>query len=129
MTKFVLRLALSIGALSLLLVIGMRQLNSQPGDPARGADLYDGGRLACTACHDASSAPPLRGIASRIAQLRLPAVDDANENVTLYLAESIIDPDRYVVPGYPAHNMPRYTVGFTLNWQDLSDLVAYLMTL
>ncbi len=124
-----LRLALSIGALSLLLVIGMRQLNGQPGDPARGAELYDGGRLACTACHDGLSAPPLHGIGSRIAQLRLSAIDAPNENVTLYLAQSIIDPDRYVVPGYPAHNMPRYTVGFTLNWQDLNDLVAYLMTL
>ena len=126
------RLALLLWGVSLVTLGIACSVDGQPGDPGHGAALYYGGRLACTECHEvgALSVPPLAGISSRIIDERLAAPENAGQSVALYLAESIIDPNRYLVPGYLGNNMPHYVVGgtFGLSWQDLRDLVAYLMT-
>ena len=133
MIRLILRLALIFFALSLVALILVRSVDGQHGDPTRGAALYYGGRLACTACHGsgALSVPPLVGIASRVAAERLSAPENSGATIALYLAQSIIDPNRYLVSGYLGNNMPHYAVGgtFGLSWQDLNDLVAYLMAL
>jgi len=133
MTRLILRLALTCFALTLVALLIARSVDGQSGDPAKGADLYYGGRLACTECHNvgALSVPPLAGIASRVVDERLSDPQNTGESVALYLAESIIDPNRYVVPGYLGNNMPHYAIGgaFGLSMSDLNNLVAYLMTL
>ncbi len=133
MIRLILRLALLLWIVSLAALLIARSLDGQHGDPSRGSALYNGGRLACTACHGFGvlSVPSLIGIASRIDGARLADTDGSSKTVALYLAQSIIDPNAYLVPGYPANNMPHYAVGgtFGLSWQELNDLVAYLMTL
>jgi hypothetical protein len=131
--RLMLRLALLLWIVSLAVLLIARSVDGKRGDPSRGSALYNGGRLACTACHGFGvlSVPPLVGIASRIAVERLAQPGMDGETVALYLAQSILDPNRYLVPGFPANNMPHYAVGgtFGLSWQELNDLVAYLMTL
>jgi hypothetical protein len=133
MIRLILRLTLTCFILSLLALLITRSIDGQPGDPDKGAELYYGGRLACTECHNvgALSVPPLIGIASRVESERLNDPANAGESVALYLAESIIDPNRYVVPGYLGGDMPHYAVGgsFGLTISDLNNLVAFLMTL
>jgi hypothetical protein len=128
-----LRLALVLWIVSLAALLIARSVDGQRGDPSRGSALYNGGRLACTACHDFGvlSVPSLAGIAERVAGERLAQPEMGGETIALYLAQSVLDPNRYLVPGFPANNMPHYAVGgtFGLSWQELNDLVAYLMTL
>lgn len=72
----------------------------------------------CGECHDGAAAPAFKGVASR-ARTRVPGL-----SARQYLAESIDSPGRYLVPGY-LDLMPRLRMGH----QDLSDVLAYLMTL
>ena len=133
MTRLILRLALLLWIVSLAALLIARSVDGQHGNPSRGLALYDGGRLACTACHGFGvlSVPPLAGIARRVVDERLPQLESGGTTVALYLAQSIIDPNRYLVPGFPANNMPHYAIGgtFGLSWQELNDLVAYLLIL
>ena len=133
MIRLLLRLALLLWVVSLVGLLIVRSVDGQHGDPSRGSALYNNGRLACTACHGFGvlSVPQLTGIARRIPAERLTQAGMGDETVALYLAQSILDPNRYLVPGFPANNMPHYAIGgtFGLSWQELNDLVAYLMTL
>jgi hypothetical protein len=101
------------------------------GDVKRGEALYKGiGQppLPCTVCHfNRAVAPPLHAISRRVAEQRLPALGRETETVMVYLAESILDPSRYITPPY-TDAMPR-GFGNMLSLQDTQDLVAYLMTL
>lgn len=92
------------------------------GDPANGAALF--ASLGCGACHavdtDAAGAgPSLMGVASRAGE-RVEGLS-AEE----YLHQSLVDPHAYVVEGF-ADVMPPFD---TLAEGEVSDLVAYLMTL
>jgi NitT/TauT family transport system substrate-binding protein len=92
------------------------------GDPAKGEALFNSN--ACSACHNvtedvAGAGPALVGIASRAGS----RVDGLSAED--YLHQSIVDPNAYVVEGFSGI-MPPFS---TLPDSDVSDLIAYLMTL
>lgn len=96
------------------------------GDPVRGKTVFDGAG-ACIACHQIDSdltvvGPSLQTIANRAGDAR-PGL-----SAELYLRESIIDPNLYLVPGFQQGLMP-ITFELTLSDQDVDDLVAYMLTL
>lgn len=94
------------------------------GDAARGEQIF----LAqpCHACHvDLSVGPVLSGdpaLAVRAATRR------SGYSAELYLYESVVDPNAYVVSGFQKDIMPN-EFGSTLTDQQLADLIAYLMTM
>ncbi len=100
-------------------------------DPVAGEKLYReaslGTNASCKICHSLDPrenlvGPSFAGIATRAAE-RVPGMS-AEE----YLRQSIIDPDSYVVEGYPSGLMvPNFEN--TLTTAQIDDLVAFLMTL
>jgi len=88
-----------------------------PGDPEKGRELFFS-YAACFACHIVDGkggqvGPDLSAIAA------VSALD--------YIAESIIDPNKVLVGGYPPIMPTGY--GETLKARDFNDLVSHLMTL
>ncbi len=101
------------------------------GDPEMGRRLFfeevPGVNVGCRLCHSLEPGvrlvgPSLAGVATRAAQ-RVPGLS-AEE----YLYQSIVDPDAYVVPGYPAGTMPP-DAQERLTEEQIQDLVAFLLTL
>jgi protein SCO1/2 len=87
-----------------------------------GAGLYV--RRGCLACHaQARVAPPLEGLLGRKVLLNDGRTVTADE---AYVRESILDPEKKVVAGYP-NLMPSYRG--LLRDDELADLVAYIATL
>lgn len=87
------------------------------GDPGRGKDIFFGSGV-CFACHVVNGngqeiGPDLSGI--------------AQINTLEYIQDSILEPNKVVVGGYP----PIMPEGFgeVLNAKDYNDLIAYLMSL
>ncbi|MFP4323314.1 MAG: c-type cytochrome [Anaerolineales bacterium] len=98
-----------------------------PGDPVRGAALYNqsAGELpSCLSCHatnaNRGAGPGLAGIA-RTAERR---DDDHSPGEYIYL--SIVQPSRLIVDGY-SNSMPSYADAYSA--QELADLVAFLLEL
>ncbi|NWF70841.1 MAG: c-type cytochrome [Chloroflexi bacterium] len=96
-----------------------------PGDVARGEELFHS-VAACDACHSIDSSavlvgPPLMNIA-QTGGLRYPDVS-AEE----YIYRAIVWPDQ-ISPSSKPGIMP-ITYGLVLNQQQISDLIAYLMSL
>jgi cytochrome c2 len=104
---------------------------SNAGNEERGARLFaqgQGDTPPCSTCHQTVSGqvgfsvgPNLAGIGER-AGMRvegLPAEED--------LYQSMLEPGRYIVPGYRNMMYPDYDVYF--REQDVRDLIAYLLTL
>jgi len=94
---------------------------------AVGREIMDGKGL-CTTCHTIGQSgalrfPDLDGIGARAAD-RVPGLSDIE-----YLAESLYEPDAFIVPGFnpgmPAINRP--PVGLTD--QEILAVIAYLQTL
>lgn len=101
------------------------------GDPERGAQFFAQGQAdapACSTCHRTVSdqvgfsiGPNLAGIAERAgAWVEGISVEE-------YLRQSILEPHRYVVPGYRDMMYPDYRTHLTE--QNIEDLIAYLLTL
>ena len=99
------------------------------GDATRGRELFNApavaGQAGCTACHSLEPdvtlvGPSLAGVATRAAQ-RVPGMSAAE-----YLKQSLLDPNAYVVEGFPKGVMPTYD---GLSEQELQDLIAFLLTL
>ena len=99
------------------------------GDPERGKELFNApavaGQAGCTSCHSLEPdvtlvGPSLAGVATRAAQ-RVPGMSAAE-----YLKQSLLNPNAYVVEGFPQGVMPTYK---GLSEQDLQDLIAFLLTL
>jgi len=100
------------------------------GDPERGRSLFMstgfGVNTGCRTCHSLEPGvrlvgPSLAGIGER-AGTRVAGLD-ADE----YLRRSILDPDAYVVDGFPAGQMfPNYDE--RLDDQQVEDLIAFLLT-
>ncbi|QTD48494.1 cytochrome ubiquinol oxidase subunit I [Sulfidibacter corallicola] len=87
------------------------------GNAEQGRDLFFGAGT-CYACHQVDGEGQAVGPdLSEIARI----------NTAAYIYESILDPNKVVVGGYP----PIMPVGFgeALGGKDLNDLMAYLMTL
>ncbi len=101
------------------------------GDPRAGKDLFYenslGTNAGCRICHSMEPGvrlvgPSLAGVATRAAT-RIPGMS-AEE----YLRQSIVNPDAYVVEGYPKGQMVP-NLGAILSEEQIDDLVAFLMTL
>lgn len=102
------------------------------GDPSRGQQLFngleralDGTNLTCAGCHNGQTAPAVEGTWTRIDEIHLQDPALAGYTVDLYLVESIVHPNAYIVPDYLPNLMPDY-FGTRLDAQMLADLVAYL---
>jgi cytochrome c551/c552 len=86
-----------------------------------------GGLAGCATCHSVEPGvviigPTLAGIGSAAAE-RQPS-----QTAEIYLRESIIDPDAYLVEGYPKGVMPsRY--GEQLSEEQVESLVLFMLTL
>ena len=100
-------------------------------DPAAGERLFKGETLGtntgCQVCHSLEPGkrlvgPSLAGVATRAAT-SVPGLT-AEE----YLHQSIVNPTAHVVEGFPANQMPP-NFGQTLKDEQISDIVAFLMTL
>jgi mono/diheme cytochrome c family protein len=123
---------LARGGLFLLLLVLVGACAGMPALPedadhadsqaARGQQLF---RQHCASCHattpDVIVGPSLAGIGATAAT-RLPDADAAT-----YLKQAILDPESYLVDGFP--NLMPTNFGRRLNDQEVSALVAYLLTL
>jgi len=135
--RLLVRLALVVCGLSLVLLIAIRVIEFPQGDAARGEVLYFGASspyLPCFQCHELPSvAPGMGGLSERVLQERLSLPQNAGQTVEEYLAESVIDPQRYIVPPYndlmPAFWSSNFSGFHRITLVDLQDIVAYMMTL
>lgn len=101
------------------------------GDPYSGERLFNGAvagkNTGCLICHSLEPdqvlvGPSLSGVAVRAAS-RVPGM-----SVQEYLRQSIVEPDAYVVAGFPAGQMvPTYLDLLTA--EEIDDLIAFLETL
>ncbi|MDP1548209.1 MAG: hydrogenase iron-sulfur subunit [Anaerolineales bacterium] len=100
-------------------------------DPKAGERLYyeaaSGVNAGCRICHSLTKderiiGPSFYGIADR-ARERVPGMT-AEE----YLRQSILEPNTFIVPGYPAGQMIQ-NFGDILTEEQINDLIAFLMTL
>ncbi len=102
----------------------MGEIDGLTGDPNNGQALYNGA-LGCAGCHTTAVAPPMEGTFTRIQNTRLQDPALAGYTPEHYLVESILVPNAYISPGYPADTMPK-DFGVKLSVQDLADIVAFL---
>ncbi len=100
-------------------------------DPARGRQLYFetslGTNAGCRVCHSLEPGqtlvgPSFFGIADR-AGTRVPGMSAED-----YLLQSILDPDAYIVEGFPPGQMLP-NLGEILTEEQIEDLIAFLMNL
>ncbi|MBI3169903.1 MAG: hydrogenase iron-sulfur subunit [Chloroflexi bacterium] len=100
-------------------------------DPKAGEQLYyenaSGVNAGCRICHSLVKnekiiGPSFYGIADRAGE-RVPGLT-AEE----YLHQSIIEPNAFIVPGYPSGQMIQ-NFGDILTEEQIQDLIAFLMTL
>ncbi len=110
------------------------QAGGQPSTPAAlGKAVFQ--QNNCAACHtlkDANAAgkvgPDLDHIGTNAAQIvKDPGYHGKATDAASYIRESIVDPNAYVVPGFPSNVMPQ-NFGQTISAKDLQDLVQYLLS-
>jgi mono/diheme cytochrome c family protein len=100
------------------------------GDAAKGQQLYV--QYGCAGCHtdpagSAYSFAPTGGTFTRSQNIRLRQTENANLTVEQYLANSILYPNAYIVPGGSAGLMPQ-NFADQLSIEELRDLIAYIST-
>ncbi|GAB4347064.1 MAG: hypothetical protein Kow00117_23700 [Phototrophicales bacterium] len=103
------------------------------GDPVRGGQIYTnaatsqlGRRLGCSGCHMGGvAAPNTEETWDAILNERLNDPALAGYTPERYLVESIVQPGNYVVPGWPAGQMPA-NFGEQMSLQDIADVIVYL---
>lgn len=94
---------------------------------AAGEDLFTSSRLGCTVCH--SLRPGVELVGPSLAGVGLRAGDRvASMTAEEYLRQSILDPDAYVVEGFPAGQMLDIYEG-ELTEEEIESLMAYLLSL
>ncbi len=87
------------------------------GDAARGVQMFNS--AGCRNCHgSANIAPSLDGVGARAAMRR------PDYSAGMYLYESVVYPNAYVVDGFRGGIMPQ-DFGQRLDQQELAGLVAY----
>jgi hypothetical protein len=130
LARWFIRAALVVCILSLAAVAVTRLSNRHYGNLTDGSTLYYTSRLQCFACHGTRVLAPLLEVGESRARER---AAELHQPLALYLAESILYPDKYVVPLYTPGGMPHYQLALgcntCLNQKELYDIVAYLMTL
>ncbi len=101
------------------------------GDPLEGEKLYFeaslGTNAGCRICHSLEPdvvlvGPSFAGLAERAAH-RVSGL-----SAEQYIRQSILEPDAYIVPGFPAGQMVP-GLGEALTAHQLDDLVAFLLSL
>ncbi len=101
------------------------------GDPKEGERIYyetaAGVNAGCRICHSLEKdeviiGPSFYGVATR-AETRVPGMT-AEE----YLHQSIVEPNAFVVPGFPKGQMIQ-NFGQILTEEEIQDLIAFLMTM
>ena len=101
------------------------------GNAANGAKLFEAN--GCQACHSLKEGEKIIGPSlyhlRSVAASRIQGADYRGKAKTPedYVHESILDPNLYVVPGFPSGVMVQ-DFSKKVNPQDLDDLVAFLMT-
>ena len=120
--------------LTLIMLMGLTACGGDDGATPAGGDAQAGQLVftevaapTCSSCHsvqagDTIVGPSLAGIANVAGQMV------SGQSAEVYLHESIVDPDAYLVEGFQAGIMPS-NYGTQLSEQQINDLVAYLMTL
>lgn len=100
----------------------------QPGDAARGAELFTesvGGAPACSTCHTVDGStlvgPSMQGYGA-VAGTRV-----EGQSAEEYTHTSIIQPPSFIVSGFSNVMFGQY--GQRLSPQQIADLTAYLLTL
>ncbi len=92
-------------------------------DPANGATLAT--TKGCIGCHNLDPAAVMTGPTwhnvGDHAIIRVPGESPAE-----YLHQSIVNPNSFIVPNYPANIMPA-NYGEQLSTQELADLIAHLL--
>ena len=99
------------------------------GDPAQGELLFTGkvnGQYPCYACHSLQPGqtlvgPSLAGIATTAATRK------EDYSAEMYIHESIVLPNAFVVEGFAPGLMPQ-TFPAQMDKQQLADIIAFLMT-
>jgi cytochrome c oxidase subunit 2 len=114
--------------------IWLRFENNLPLDPNKrpltplenGEQLYV--KRACEGCHSRDGSqvigPTFKGLYGRSEIMADGTQITADEN---YIVESILYPNRKIVKGYPANQMPSFEG--QLSEQDISDLITFIKTL
>jgi hypothetical protein len=92
-----------------------------------GREIMEGKGL-CTTCHTIGKSgalrfPDLDGIGSRAAS-RIPGMSDVD-----YLAESLYEPDKFIVPGFNPGMPPINKPPIGLTDQEILCVIAYLQSL
>lgn len=110
---------------------GCESRDQGSGNAVSGADLFArpvlGNQAGCKTCHSLEEGVTIVGPSlAKIAVLAAQRVEGMKAED--YLRESIIDPNAYLVEGYPADVMPK-AYGKELTSEQIDSLVAYMMTL
>jgi mono/diheme cytochrome c family protein len=93
------------------------------GNPAAGKAVFLSS--GCPACHTFTPAGSTGKVGPNLDDLAANAQKANRGSLEQYTHESIVDPNAYIVPGYPSGVMTQ-TYGQTLNEKQLADLVAFL---
>lgn len=93
------------------------------GDPVAGKSLFTA--QGCGACHTFAPAGSTGTIGPNLANLAPSVTASGAASLGAYTLDSIVDPNLYVVPGYPKGVMPQ-NFGTTLTDKQLADLVAFI---
>ncbi len=91
------------------------------GDAAAGKSLFSA--QGCSACHTFKPAGSTAKVGPDLGNVAADAQKANRGSLEQYVAESIEDPNAYVVPGYPKGVMPAFT---SLSDKQVADLVAFV---
>ena len=106
-------------------------LSDMSGDPDRGEVLFRVGRGSdvppCSTCHQIGTAGfglPLGPNLADISTISATRIDGMT--IDAYIYESIVNPSKYIVPGFRVTMYSDY--GKQLTDQEITDLIAYLLS-
>ena len=94
-----------------------------PGNATRGKAIFNAN--GCGACHTYTPAGSKGTVGPNLDNLAASAAKANQGSLAQYVLSSIVNPNGYIVPGFPANVMPP-TFGQKLSKQQLADLVAFL---
>lgn len=83
------------------------------------------GASGCGTCHTMAAAGTSGTIGPDLDSKVVPDAKKAGQPLKAFIRESIIDPNKYISPGYPPNVMPS-SFGHTLSTTQLNDLVEFI---
>jgi cytochrome c551/c552 len=93
------------------------------GNPDNGKTIFTGS-AGCGGCHALAAAGTSGAVGPALDSLSGDA-QKAGEDLNAFIESSIVDPSKYVAPGYPDGVMPT-NFKQTLSASDIADLVAFI---